>query len=221
MTVTLPRHARAYPETRQVADFWFDALCPWAWLASRWMHEVQKVRPVDVNFHLMSLYFLNQDRDLSEDYRARIQVGRHIGRVVAAASRFGPKAVPTLYTELGRRFHNEGLERNQETVLAALQAAELPVDLIEAWDDPSLDIEVRGSHDRGMDLVGLDVGTPVISVAGTAFFGPVVTPAPTGEDAGRLWDGVLLVASTPGFYELKRTRDERPRFDIGAAALGS
>jgi hypothetical protein len=221
MTATLPRHRRALPETRQVADFWFDPLCPWAWLSSRWMYEVQQVRAVDVHFHLMSLYFLNQDRDISEDYRARIQAGRHIGRVVAAASRFGPKAVPTLYTELGRRFHNEGLERDQETVLAALTAAELPTDLIEAWNDESLDVEVRGSHERGMDLVGLDVGTPVISVAGTAFFGPVVTPAPTGEDAGRLWDGVLLVASTPGFYELKRTRDERPRFDIGAAALHS
>jgi 2-hydroxychromene-2-carboxylate isomerase len=221
MTATLPRHARAIPEARQVADFWFDPLCPWAWLASRWMHEVQQVRPVDVQFHLMSLYFLNQDRDISEEYRARIEAGRYIGRVVAAASRFGPKAVATLYTELGRRFHNQGLERDQETVLAALDAAGLPADLIEAWKDESLDVEVRASHDRGQDLVGLDVGTPIISVKGVAFFGPVVTPAPVGEDAGRLWDGVLLVASTPGFYELKRTRDERPRFDVGAVALHS
>ncbi|HEY2832247.1 MAG TPA: disulfide bond formation protein DsbA [Sporichthyaceae bacterium] len=221
MTATLPRHARAIPEARKVADFWFDPLCPWAWLASRWMHEVQRVRPVDVQFHLMSLYFLNQDRDISEEYRGRIEAGRYIGRVVAAASRFGPKAVPTLYTELGRRFHNQGLERDQETVLAALDAAELPADLIEAWKDESLDIEVRASHDRGQDLVGLDVGTPIISVGGVAFFGPVVTPAPTGEEAGRLWDGVVLVAATPGFYELKRTREERPRFDVGAVALHS
>src|SRR3954463_11760233 len=168
MTATLPRHRRALPETRQVADFWFDPLCPWAWLSSRWMHEGQRVRPVDVHFHLMSLYFLNQERDISDDYRERLAVGQNIGRVVVAASRFGPTAVPTLYTELGRRFHNEGLDRTKETVLAALESAGLPANLIEAWNDEALDVEVRGSHDRGMDLVGLDVGTPVISVAGTA-----------------------------------------------------
>jgi hypothetical protein len=221
MTATLPRHRRALPETRQIADFWFDPLCPWAWLASRWMHEVQRVRPVDVRFRLMSLYFLNADRDISDEYRERLQVGQNIGRVVVAASRFGPKAVPTLYTELGRRFHNEAMDRDEKTVLAALEGAGLPATLIEAWEDESLDVEVRASHDAGQDLVGLDVGTPIISVGGVAFFGPVVTPAPVGEDAGRLWDGVVLVASTPGFYELKRSREERPRFDVGAAALHS
>ena len=221
MTATLPRHRRAAPESRQVADFWFDPLCPWAWLASRWMQEVQRVRPVDVQFHLMSLYFLNADRDISDEYRERLAAGQNIGRVVVAASRFGPKAVPTLYTELGRRFHNHGLDRDQKTVLDALESAGLPAALIEAWNDVSLDIEVRASHERGQDLVGLDVGTPIISVGGVAFFGPVVTPAPVGEEAGRLWDGVVLVASTPGFYELKRTREERPRFDVGAVALHS
>lgn len=205
---------------RVTADFWFDPLCPWAWLSSRWILEVQTVRDVDVRFHLMSLAMLNEDKDISAEYRELLAPGRSIGRVVIAAQvGHGDEVVPGLYTELGRRFHHEKRDRDKATVAEALAAVGLPADLIEAWDDASWDNKVRASHEAGINLVGMDVGTPVIRVAGTAFFGPVVTPAPVGEAAGRLWDGVLLVASTPGFYELKRTRDEDPRFDVGAALL--
>ena len=205
---------------RSAVDFWFDPLCPWAWLSSRWILEVETVRPVDVTFHLMSLNMLNEDRDISEEYRKLLTPGRGIGRVVAAAQvGHGDEVVPGFYTELGRRIHHEKRDRDQAMVSEALAAVRLPADLIDAWDDESWDAKVRASHDQGMNLVGLDVGTPVIRVGETAFFGPVVTPAPTGEDAGKLWDGVLLVAGTPGFYELKRTRDEKPRFDVGAATL--
>ena len=205
---------------RATADFWFDPLCPWAWLSSRWILEVQAVRDVEVRFHLMSLAMLNEDKDIPEEYRKLLAPGRPIGRVVMAAQvGHGDEVVPGLYTELGRRFHHEQRDRDQATVAEALAAVGLPADLIEAWDDESWDNKVRASHEEGVNLVGMDVGTPVIRVAGTAFFGPVVTPAPVGEAAGRLWDGVLLVASTPGFYELKRTRDEEPRFDTGAALL--
>ena len=205
---------------RQAVDFWFDPLCPWAWLSSRWILEVQTVRDVDVRFQLMSLSMLNEDRDISDEYRALLAPGPGIGRVVMAAQvGHGDDVVPGLYTELGRRIHHE--KRNPAPALAAeaLAAVALPADLLEAWDDETWDAKVRASHEAGMNLVGLDVGTPVIAVAGTAFFGPVVTPAPAGEAAGKLWDGVLLVASTPGFYELKRTRDSAPRFDVGAAPL--
>lgn len=206
--------------TRQVADFWFDPLCPWAWLTSRWMLEVQEIRPVDVRFHLMSLATLNADEDIFEECKELLKPGRGIGRVVMAAKvAHGEDAVPVLYTELGRRFHHDKRDRDKATVTEALLAAGLPAELIEAWDDASFDAAVEASHAEGISRVGMDVGTPVISVGGVAFFGPVVTPAPAGEDAGKLWDGVVLVASVPGFYELKRTREEGPRFDVGAAPL--
>jgi hypothetical protein len=199
---------------------WFDPLCPWAWLTSRWLLEVETVRPVDIHFHLMSLAMLNEDRDISEDYRKLLAPGRGIGRVVMAAQvGHGDQVVPGLYTELGRRIHHEKRDRDRAMVAESLGAVGLSTDLIDAWDDESWDAKVRASHEAGQNLVGLDVGTPVIRVGGTAFFGPVVTPAPVGEDAGKLWDGVVLVAGTPGFYELKRTRDEKPRFDVGAAPL--
>lgn len=213
------RHARPVG-ARQTVDMWFDPMCPWAWLTSRWLLEVERVRPVDIRFHLMSLFFLNQDKDVAAEYRAFLVPGQGINRVVMAAqSRHGDEVVPGLYTELGRRFHHEKRARTKETVAEALESLGLPAELIEAWDDESWDAKVLASHEAGIALVGLEVGTPVVRVGNVAFFGPVVTPAPVGEEAGRLWDGCLLVASVPGFYELKRTREDPPRFDVGAAVL--
>lgn len=218
---------------REVADFWFDPACPWAWLASRWMLEVEQVRPVDVRFHLMSLAYLNEARDKESseagqepdpERAARRDANRRTVRVaMAAAQKYGEDVLHRLYTELGRRTHNQGRPQSPELAAEALAAAGLAPELVEAWDDESLDEAVKASHHAGMDQVGLQVGTPVISVAGPggdkiAFFGPVVTPAPVGEDAGRLWDGVVLVAAIPGFFELKRSRDVKPIFDSGAAA---
>ncbi|HVY10258.1 MAG TPA: DsbA family protein [Mycobacteriales bacterium] len=197
-----------------IAEFWFDTLCPWAWLTSRWMVEVEQVRDVKVRWRPMSLAILNDGRDLPQDYIERIAVGWGPMRVcVAAEQAHGPDAVGPLYTALGTRFHPQGLPKDRPTIESALAEAGLPVELADAMDDTSYDDAVRASHDEGMALVGLDVGTPIIRVADTAFFGPVVTPAPRGEAAGKLWDGVLLVAQTPGFYEIKRTRDQRPTFD--------
>lgn len=197
-----------------VADFWFDPSCPWAWLASRWMLEVEKVRSVSVRWHVMSLAVLNQGRELPEQYQKLMKAAWGPVRVcIAAAERHGEQVLLPLYTALGRRRHLDKAEWDADTFAAALAEAGLDADLAEAawtdrWDD-----ELRASHLDGMNRVGYDVGTPVIAVAGTAFFGPVVTPAPKGEAAGRLWDGVVLVAQTPGFYELKRTRDLGPIFD--------
>lgn len=213
------RHART-ETARETVDMWFDPLCPWAWLTSRWLLEVETVRPVDVRFHLMSLYFLNENNDISDDYRKLLASGPGLGRVVMAAqSRHGEEVVSGLYTELGRRIHHEKGDRDRAMAAEALAAVGLPTELADAWDDESWDEKVRASHEAGIGLVGMDVGTPVVRVGGVAFFGPVVTPAPAGEEAGRLWDGALLVASIPGFYELKRSRDDQPRFDVGAAAL--
>ncbi|HEY3941537.1 MAG TPA: DsbA family protein [Acidimicrobiales bacterium] len=199
------------------ADFWFDPLCPWAWITSRWMLEVQDVRPVTTNWHVMSLAYLNLmqhvGKDISEEYRARMeQAWGPVRLCVAAAREKGDEVLLPLYTAIGTRFHERQF-RGREALVEALAEVGLPESLIEATEDAGLDEAVKASHHQGMDQVGLDVGTPVISVDGHAFFGPVVTPIPRGEAAGRLWDGVRLVAGTDGFFELKRTRDRSPIFD--------
>jgi 2-hydroxychromene-2-carboxylate isomerase len=202
-------------------DFWFDPLCPWAWMTSRWMLEVEKVRDVEVRWHVMSLAVLNEPKldELPEKYREGMKEAWGPVRVVIAAQqKHGDEVLGKLYTALGTRFHNQGLPRDRETIAAALKEAGLPEELADAADSDAFDEKVRASHEEGITLVGTEVGTPVIAVPGSdgeqiAFFGPVVTPAPKGEAAGRLWDGTLLVAGTPGFYEIKRTRDARPDFD--------
>jgi len=195
-------------------DFWFDPLCPWAWIASRWVLEVEKVRPVQARWHVMSLAVLNEGKDLPDRYKAVMREAWAPVRVcIAAEQKFGPEVLLPLYTALGTRFHLEKADRSRETIEAGLIEAGLPVELADAMDDPSYDEALRASHSDGMDRVGYEVGTPVISVDGTSFFGPVVSPIPRGEDAGRLWDGVLLVAGTDGFFEIKRSRTRDPIFD--------
>ncbi|MFG2171052.1 DsbA family protein [Streptomyces niveus] len=202
-------------------DFWFDPICPWAWMTSRWMLEVEKVRDVEVSWHVMSLAVLNEPKmdELPERYREGMKAAWAPVRVVIAAQQLhGDEVVGKLYTALGTRIHNKAEGNGPETIAAALADVGLPADLIEYADKDTYDTELRASHKEGIDKVGQEVGTPVISVPGSdgeqiAFFGPVVTPAPKGEEAARLWDGTLMVASIPGFYEIKRTRTQGPVFD--------
>jgi 2-hydroxychromene-2-carboxylate isomerase len=196
-------------------DFWFDPLCPWAWITSRWVLEVEKVRPVQARWHVMSLAVLNEGKeDMPDRYKEFMRQAWGPVRVcIAAEQKLGPEVLLPLYTALGTRFHQDKLERDRTTIEAALAEAGLPAELADAMDDESYDDALRASHKDGMDRVGYEVGTPVISVNGTSFFGPVVSPIPRGEDAARLWDGVLLVASTDGFFELKRSRTRDPIFD--------
>ncbi|SIO89623.1 DsbA family protein [Nocardiopsis sp. JB363] len=196
------------------ADMWFDPACPWAWMSSRWLLEVEKVRPVRVRWHVMSLGVLNEGRDLPEQYReAMTRAWGSVRVCIAAEQRFGPEVLDRLYTALGTRFHNKGEPQTIETIRAALADADLPADLADAADSTEYDEALRASHAEAMKLVGEDVGTPVVQVEGVSFFGPVVSPTPRGEDAGKLWDGVRLVAGTDGFFELKRTRTRDPIFD--------
>jgi protein-disulfide isomerase-like protein with CxxC motif len=199
---------------RPSADFWFDPMCPWAWISSRWMLEVEQVRDVQVRWHVMSLSYLNENRDMPEDYRRKMDVGWGPVRVLmAAAAAHGDEVLLPLYTALGTRFHHEKKPNDRATVTDALAEVALPLDLADAMTSTDFDDELKKSHHAGMDQVGMDVGTPVISVGGVAFFGPVISPTPRGEAAGKLWDGVLLVAGTDGFFELKRSRTRDPVFD--------
>lgn len=207
-------------EQREVADFWFDPICPWAWITSRWMLEVEKVRPVTTRWHVMSLAVLNAGRDLPEDYKKGLESSWGPVRVAIAAAERAKSAgddpsevLGRYYTAIGTLFHHEKRPREQATYVAALEAAGLPTDLAAAAESTEYDEALRASHTEGMDLVGYEVGTPVIKVSDAAFFGPVVSPIPRGEDAGKLWDGVRLVAGTDGFFELKRSRTRGPIFD--------
>ena len=193
--------------TRAVADFWFDPLCPFAWITSRWILEVEKVRDIEVRWHVMSLAYLNKDKDISDDYRELLRPAWGPVRVLIAASRkHGDEVLRPMYDAFGERIHHQKRPIDRDLIAEVVAAVGLEPELVEAMDDASLDEAVAASHHEGMDAVGDDVGTPTIHINGSAFFGPVLTRIPRGEDAGRLWDGAVAVAAFPYFFELKRTR---------------
>jgi hypothetical protein len=205
-------------QDREDMQFFFDPLCPWAWITSRWMLEVEKVRPVRVDWRIMSLAYLNlvqhEGNGLSEEYQERMNKAWGPVRVCAAAAAdAGPAVLGPLYTAIGSRFHNQGRRDDPAVIPEALQEAGLPAWLADAAETAEFDDVIKKSHHEAFDEVGLDVGTPVVRIRGKALFGPVITPAPKGEAAGELWDGLVLVSKADGFFELKRSRDRKPTFD--------
>ena len=198
---------------RPVVDFWFDPLCPWAWMTSRWMDEVSALRDVEVRWHVMSLAVLNEKQDLPEHYRALMDEAWGPVRVIVAAARdHGEGVIKPLYDAIGTRRHPGGRSDTDAIIAESLAEVGLPAALADVAGTDEVDALLRESHTEGISLVGDDVGTPVVAIDGVGFFGPVMTPAPTGDAAVRLFDGLVLMTSVPGFYELKRSRTAGPSF---------
>ena len=196
---------------KQHVDFWFDPLCPWAWMTSRWMEEVVRVRDVEVDWKIISLGILNEDNP--DNHHHGRQDSMWLVRVVeAAAQQHGDEYRKKLYDAMGTRRHPRGMDSLEQIITESLAEVGLPAELASAKDSTDYDAALRASTDEARAVAGKDIGTPVIAVNGVGFFGPVFTPAPKGEEAGKVWDGALALASYPGFYELKRGREKGPDF---------
>jgi hypothetical protein len=196
------------------AEFWFDPMCPWAFITSRWILEVSKVRDIEISWNIFSLPHLNRDREMPERYKTIFANSWSCTRVIKAVeNQFGKEKTLPLYTAISTRIHVQKESVSQDLLIDALSEISVDSKFALEMNNSDWDKEIIQSHERGIKLVGDDVGTPIIAINGIGFFGPVISPAPKGEDAGKLWDGVVLSASYPGFFEIKRSRTIGPIFD--------
>ena len=204
----------ASQDTPIVVDMWFDPMCPWAWLTSRWILEAVKVRDIDLRFHIMSLAVLNEGKDIPSEYVDMMSKVWGPVRVVAAAQKqFGPEITEPLYTAISRRIFVDDRRDDPTVIVDALAELNLPAELADAVSSKEFDDAIRASHQASQDAAAMEIGTPVMAINGMGYFGPVISPAPKGEAAGRLFDGIVLLSGSEGFYEIKRARTQPPAFD--------
>jgi hypothetical protein len=196
------------------AEFWFDPMCPWAFITSRWILEVEKVRDIEISWNIFSLPYLNKDREMPEKYKAIFANSWSCARVIKSVEKdFGKEKTLPLYTAISTRIHVLKEAVSKDLLGDSLKEVGLDSKYLAEIENSDWDKQIIESHERGIKLVGDDVGTPIIAINGIGFFGPVISPAPKGEEAGKLWDGVVLSASYPGFFEIKRSRTVGPIFD--------
>lgn len=221
-------------------DFYFDPVCPFAWMTSKWVRMVAEQRAYSVNWRFISLRMINAHIDYESHFPPEYEDGHTAGlkllRVAARArAEHGRDAVGPLYLAMGKRIFDTapdghptpGIEQGSRAfVTPILTAAGLPAQLADALEDTSYDAELRAETDGALALTGKDVGTPILQFqppTGVAFFGPVISRLPKPDEAGPLWDNVLGLASFPGFAELKRSLRERPQlasFGVDTEATG-
>jgi predicted DsbA family dithiol-disulfide isomerase len=202
---------------KDTVDFYWDPICPWCWITSRWMIDVGRQKQIQVNWKLFSLKKINEGRDIPEHFRILHEMGLHALRVAAAVSKsYGNDGLAKLYTVMGTLYHHDNEDIDDPEVLdEILKACGYPARLKDAADDERYDHQIAADMDQAIAKVGKDVGVPLIVLdggKGPGFFGPVFSPAPTGKAAVELWDAIIIAGRTPGFYELKRTRETEPLF---------
>jgi hypothetical protein len=196
------------------AEFWFDPMCPWAFITSRWILEVEKVRDIEVSWNIFSLPHLNKDREMPEKYKAIFANSWACARVIKSVEKdFGKVKTLPLYSAISTRIHVLKETVSKDLLSNSLNEVGLDLKYLAEMENSEWDSQIIESHERGIKLVGDDVGTPIIAVNGVGFFGPVISPAPKGEEAGKLWDGITIAAAYPGFFELKRSRTVGPIFN--------
>ena len=200
--------------TPTVVDLWFDPMCPWAWLTSRWILEARKVRAIDVRFHIMSLAVLNEGKELPPEFVDMMNKAWGPVRVIAAAQKsHGQEVTEPLYTAISRRIFVDDRRDDPAVIVDALAELGLPADLALAVSSHDYDDDIRRSHQASQDAAAMEIGTTVMAINGVGYFGPVISPAPKGEAAGQLFDGIALLSGIDGFYEIKRARTQPPAFD--------
>jgi hypothetical protein len=196
-------------------DFWFDPVCPYSWIGSRWIPEVERQRPVRLRWHVMSLYLLNRGRNPDVSYVAYLEQVHGTARVATAvAVRHGSEALRDVYTAYGTQIFDHWRYAEADECRAAMGAAlrevTLPAGLVDAFDTPAYDDALARSHAAAIAPVGDEAGTPTIHLGDTAFYGPILNSIPRGEDALRVFDGARMLCGFDDFYELKRTRERPP-----------